>query len=1123
MNLQTQPGARASTINFLIVSILFLLSGLSSLIYQVIWTRMLVFVFGSTTFATSTVLAVFMGGLALGSFLAGRFADKAKKPFLHYGLLEGVIGVWALLTPVLFSAAIPLYKMCFESLHLNLIAFGLLRFAVATVILLLPTACMGATLPLLSRFVTERLENVGDRVGSLYAVNTLGAVIGSISAGFLLLPNLGLNLTTIIAASTNLGLALLVFILSKTKQFSPANIAETSAEEKTEEAPPQDRSKSILPAFVRVTMLSFAISGALAMIYEVAWTRSLLMVIGSTTYAFTVMLATFLIGIFLGSLICARFVDRLKNPTLWFAFAEIGLCLAGFLSLILFSFLPYWNVVVAFHYGKSPEISMFFRFCSAGIVLLPVSLFLGAIFPLAVKVCARDLESIGSSVGQLYSMNTLGAIVGSFIAGFIVIPMLGSEQTLVFCSVCNFALGAVLLVLFGNVKKSIQILTALTAVALLVWTLVCPAEFWDHRVIAMAQNTRRGLMQGGVDELPSFDKWQDALVTSRKIPFYKEGKAANVAIMETGNTYSLLTNGHIDASDQLDMENQAFLAVFPLTLKPEAKDVCVVGFGSGVTAGFALRFPIERMICSEIEPVVIETSKFFHHVNFKPEEDKRYFLEPSDGRNYLLGTAKKFDVVISEPSNPWQAGVCNLFTREYFQICKNSLNKDGLFTMWSQTNEIPPKNLAEVFSALHSAFPYVFVMDSNNGDVNAIASQDKFIFSFDKIKKSVDSVGPQANLARFKMRNVEDFIARIIICPDGMDKAVAGIVPNTDDSNHLEFEVAKSYENRLFRSQNKDWMLRHHGNIWDYIDWGAMSPEQKADEFTKIGRAAFFNSPSMGILWVQQAELVHPNIESLALLAEMQISTKDNQAALKTIADGEKLFPNEGRFPGLKGIISLRKGDYTQARTLFSDAVSTKGTKDPLIRYYQALAYSAVDLGEADGVYTAPPSYDPETVVPICLELSQNSKFLSSKPGILIMLADAYKTMGKYDESEQACKNAIKAAPKGFLSWKILAEVFGAKKQWQKSAYCWDRVSVMTAPDYSDFILKTKFFINKKKDSLALRQMQMLEEMSPANPSLFAIMTRYSQKNKAAAEFYSSMMNDAKILENKPADTAKPQ
>jgi len=346
---------------FLLVLALFFASGFSSLIYQVVWTRHLVLIFGSTTFATATVLAVFMGGLALGSFFAGKIADRIAKPFLWYGILEGIIGLWALVVPILLVIAVSSYRVIWELTHFDFFAFSLLRLGLATMILLVPTTLMGATLPLLSKYVADSLSNIGDRIGTIYAINTLGAVCGAAQSGIILLPGLGLSQTTIIAAGVNMFLCVIVLWISyKLERFAKAQTAQTpqpapqeiqsepeavesaqsqSAEslkagkskkkkrkgkpdedtEKSEAEPtPQETEKETqpdslvaaaaattpvktvprVPAQVYAALFAIGISGAVAMVYEVCWTRTLCMVIGGSTYAFTVMLSTFLSGIF---------------------------------------------------------------------------------------------------------------------------------------------------------------------------------------------------------------------------------------------------------------------------------------------------------------------------------------------------------------------------------------------------------------------------------------------------------------------------------------------------------------------------------------------------------------------------------------------------------------------------------------------------------------------------------------------------------------------------------------------------------------------------------------------------------------------------------------------------------
>ncbi len=1110
---------------FLITAGLFLFSGLSSLIYQVIWTRLLVFVFGSTTFATSTVLSVFMGGLALGSYLAGNRADRIKKPLLAYGILEFAIGVWALLTPVLFSAAIPIYKAFFESLHLQPIVFGMLRYAIASVILLLPTACMGATLPLLSRYVTESLEQVGDRVGTLYGINTLGAVLGSILGGFVLIPNLGLSMTTNIAAAINVLLMLAVLGISKLPSFAARN---ASIAESIEAAPKSEGEK--LSPLVKATMISFGISGALAMIYEVAWTRALLMVIGSTTYAFTVMLSAFLVGIFAGSLIAARFVDKMKAPVIGFAIAEIVLSFFGLVALFTFNHLPYINLIAGIQLKESPDLTLCFRFFAAGLVLLPISLCLGMIFPLAVKVCAQDLARIGKSLGQLYSINTVGAIIGAFLAGFVVIPVFGTEQALVLTSLVNLLLGAVLLFMFSQLKYSIKLLTVATSIISIVVVSVNPPRFFDINQIVGAQSFRRFLInQPNVTTENAASIFND-LLADGSIEYYKEGKSANVAIRKSGSQgfHSLITNGHIDASDEFDMSNQAMLAALPLLSKPNNNDeVCVIGWGSGVTTGYALRFPIKEMVCSELEPVVIETSPFFHAVNFKPEEDKRCVIEPSDGRNYLLGTSKKFDAIISEPSNPWQAGVCNLFTKEYFQICKDGLKPGGVFTMWSQVSEIPTKDLRNVFSALHSAFPEVFIFDSGNGcDVVALAYPEKHKFNFEQVKKNIELPGVRDSLRRFQLLSAEDFFARLVATPNKVDGEIAGIEPNSDERNYLEYDIAKTYENKSFNLNNQDWLRSMHGAVWDYVDWGQMSDEDKAKEFLNIARSCV-SYPALArstraLDWAQESMKLKPSADALAFIADMHVSDRQFKNAEEVLAQGRKLYPTDARFFGLEGVMALKNCDYNKALSFLSDAV--KIAPDNFnFRYYLALCYSNLNLQQAYKLYVPPTKTDPAKVIELCLKPADDQAFVKGKPQILALIADSYLKIGKPAQAISYLQRLLAISPNGYLTWRLLGRAYDAQNDWNRAAVSYSKSMSIAAKEAPAFTKRIQGFMDRKVYDLALREVQSRLDMNPVDTEALSYLAVLSSLDAQAKSFQQAMIQGIRIdLPKSPSESTVP-
>lgn len=1014
-----------SKYQYLIVASLFVLSGLSSLIYQVIWTRQLVFVFGSTTFASSTVLSLFMGGLALGAFLAGRVSQKIRKPFFCYGILELLIGAWAFFAPQLFELAIPIYKAAWQQTHMSVLPFSFLRFVVVGFILLPPTACMGATLPLLSRFVTRSLDIVADRVGTLYALNTLGAVCGAILAGFFLIPSFGLGVSTITAACTNILLAAIVCLLSaKWERHGSENGSDPISDQASSV-------KSKLSPQIIMVLLAFAISGAIAMINEVAWTRALLMVIGSTTYAFSVMLSTFLIGIFTGSFILARFSDRLKDPFFWFAVMQMLLCAAGILSVCLFNYLPYWNIAANLRFYENPEIGMYIRFGLAAIVLVPISVFLGAMFPLAVKTCAGDLDRVGRSVGTLYSANTLGAIIGAASAGFIIIPALGGEQALLCCAVANYLLGFLLLILSGKRALFMKITASIVLVILASWLLAKP-EIWDKKLIVTSQRERRIL--GAASELTAYDEWRKFIDSKLKILLWKDGLCSNVCVAEhvKSKNISLFTNGHVDASMGVkDIVTQAGLATIPLLLRPGTESVAVVGWGSGSTAGFSFLFPIKRLVCAELEKHVLDTAPYFHKINFEAEKDPRLALEFNDGRNYLLATDEKFDLVISEPSNPWQAGVCNLYTKEFFEISKARLNKGGVFALWWQGLEVSEKSLTHVIASLKRTFKHVTVFAPEPANYCALASDDDLRLDLSVVAEALKDKKRKGPIAEsVEIKYAADLAAMLCMVDDGIDKATAGAEPNTDDRNFIEFEVSKTYEQKRFQKGNQAWFLQNAGKLWDSIDWKDLKPLEKAEEMAMIAESASVLKRNTVELWAQESFKIFPNVHAMAILSFATTQKDDDfEGAIKKVTEDSKIIPQEYKTYLLRGLLKLNGGAPNRAQEDL--AIAYKHLPDDqncILRYaqslmpetkqwYQKAIVPIADSGKAES--------NPKKVLELFSTIEQEEFFVENPQAALLRAAANLKL--NPDQGIKLMEAYLHTHHGDSQAWAMLADAYAAK------------------------------------------------------------------------------------------------
>lgn len=840
--------------------VLFFLSGLSSLIYQVIWTRLLGLVLGSTTHATAIVLSVFMGGLALGAYIAGRFSERVTRPLLWYGILEGIIGFWAACVPFIFELAPSIYQ---SMTHGNISDSGYLsvRFAMAFCLLIVPTTCMGATLPLLSKFITSSLSNVGDRVGTLYAVNTLGAVAGSITGGFLLLPTIGMRATTFIAAAANWSLCLFVLWLVKT--FKVGSMREVQPDGGSSIASEGSR----LSISTVVVLVCFAISGAAAMIFEVSLTRSLSLVLGSTTYAFSIMLSTFLTGIFLGSWACAKIIDRARSPLLMFAMAEIMACLSGVLILVLFNYMPWWFMTLADSLPKIPLMGTFIRFGLSAIAMLPLTVCLGAVFPAVVRVCTKDLEAVGRSVGTLYSANTVGAIIGSLLAGFFLIPNVGVEKSLLIASLANLFLGVLLLCL-TSVSDKAKIGVIAVACAVSGWFIINP-DVWDRLIIMLAQAERRKFL---FKKMPydSFGEWSAAVHRKADLTYWHDGASSTVAVVSflKGKQNSMITNGHSDGSDGSDMPIQVLISGYPLLWRPQTREIAVVGWGLGQSAGTATQFPIKSLTAIELEPAVLEAAALkFHHINHKAEQDPRVTLHTNDGRNFLLTNETKYDMIISEPSNPFQAGVCNLFTRQYFEICKSRLKPDGTLSVWLQLMEIPTNNVRDVLAALHKVFPHLLAVSIVPGTMDVMASDKPLTVSYDGLVASFQDEKIQHEMKRVGIPSPEAVLSQWQLSPDQIDRVTEGYSGNVDDTNRLEYAVASTYEHKWFFKENQEMLDTGVGEPWKFVDWGTRTDTEKAKIMLTTARFALDGERyARARIWASESDRLQPGEEAKALL-----------------------------------------------------------------------------------------------------------------------------------------------------------------------------------------------------------------------------------------------------------------
>jgi spermidine synthase len=819
-----------------LIAACFVLSGATGLIYEVLWARMLGLVFGATTLAVSAVLAAFMGGLALGSACGGRLAARFERPLRVYGVIEIGIALYALAVPFLFHLIDLLYPFIWQQLHPGFYAFSLWRFLLSFLVLLAPTTLMGATLPVLSATLL-RSDGHGDTsVTRLYACNLFGAIIGTLFAGFLLLPTLGVRHTIWTAATINLLIGLTAIIADLKDRQSSGNLTATTESDRSPEASlttltepderaledkdesdvsPHSSGPNYLPATERINgpvvfwLACAFVSGFVTFSAQVAWARVLTMVIGSSTYAFSIVVALFLLGLSGGAAIVARQKTdgHLRRNLLK---VELATAFGLFISLWVQNRAPGILIRNATAYGINswPGWLALQALVAAMLILLPAFL-MGMVMPLVLVWASRAgaKMSVGL-VGRSYAVNTLGAIAGAFGTGFLLIPKAGTRFTILFAAaLCIVMAGFAYRPASEKADKDLRVsLAAGASIALIILLLICApplnsfdlaAGAYDNLVSALA---RPQLSVG--NEQPKING-PDA----HRLLMFKEGPTATVSVREDWGARSLAINGRTNASDTGDMPTQIILGQMPVLFAPRTDNALIVGFASGVSVGSLLQSPLKSLECVELEPATLEAASYFNHVNHRPLEDARLRLIIDDARTYLRVTSVQYDMIVSEPSHPWVPGVANLFTKEFFELGRSRLRDDGIFVQWVQIYQLSTESLRSVLATYESVFPHVqmFRVGGAAKGKDLILVGSRAPLTLEHLGERMSDTRVNRELARINIKGPEDILAWYVCDETELGPAVAGAVINTDDNMRIETSAPRE-SFKPFMDANAAWI-----------------------------------------------------------------------------------------------------------------------------------------------------------------------------------------------------------------------------------------------------------------------------------------------------------------------------
>lgn len=782
----------------LLVLTCFFFSGVTALIYEVLWTRMIVTVIGGAPFAVSTILTVVMGGLGLGSYLASRWTDRISPPgklIRLYGILELAIGLYCLALPLLLEALRPLCAVIYNQLFAHLLLYNFLTFLVCAALLLLPTICMGATLPLLCRFSVSSLSHLGGHTGKLYGINTLGAAFGALLCGFWLIEKLGVRgtLATAVAANVAIGIACL---FAGGTMGTPERVTGTKTE-------PCSGDEKTGPRFLTArsgtaALVLFAVSGFCSMAYEVIWTKLLGLIIGPTTYSFTIVLVTFITGLALGSLIFGRRADRTDDPLRLLILLQLAAALSALLVSHLLGNSQFFYAKLIGQFQGSFLLLHLAKAATLFLFMLPPTICLGAAFPLAGKIVTRSVASLGKSIGLAYSINTVGAVLGAFSAGFLLIPLLGKESSLRLLVLIQSgaSLGAIFAVFPGaGERRRVWLPAATLGAVTLLASLHLPN--WNRPALSQGRYHRPDTLGAELKAtgwIRSFTAGPGILERELEgeVVYYGDGIGGFTTVIKRDggfgrDEYYMLNSGKADASSSEDKATQTLLAHYPMIFHDKPEKVMVLGLASGMTAGETLHYPVAKLDVVEISREVIAGSRFFDKYNNNVRADPRTEIIVQDGRAHLQLTNRSYDVIVSEPSNPWMAGLAALFSREFFEAARKRLEAGGIFCQWVQAYQMDWPVFALIMRTFADVFPENVVIQVSRGDYIVMGFKDKGPLASSVAERNLVFARKSKNMS---LPSISPLF-RLLKTEDALKLGGEGTL-HTDDRPRLEFAAPKT-------------------------------------------------------------------------------------------------------------------------------------------------------------------------------------------------------------------------------------------------------------------------------------------------------------------------------------------
>lgn len=745
------PGSRDRAIAiYACICLCFALSGMAALIYQVAWTRQFALTFGTSDLAVATVLAAYMGGLALGARLVERYLPRIDRPVRLYIWLEIAIAaaavIWVPATLWLGDLAlIAGFGGQAEPPSSEQAPVAMFYLVTAFVALIVPTALMGATLPVLVRYAVGRDEEVGRRTGQLYAFNTGGAVAGALGAALLILPAFGLQRTIFLAAFVNALVALIAWFLAGRLPVQ-TRLADAARHRAVRFTP----KLAVCSFWVLPVML---LSGAVSFVHEVFWTRMLQHVVGSSVFAFGIMVASFLLGIAIGGAVGSVIARTRQSAVHGLAVSQVGIAAGGVAAWYLL------NGLAVGHASLGTRIWL-----SLG-VLLPLTFFVGMTFPLAVRILARDADEASPASARVYAWNTVGAIAGALAGGFVLIPWLRYEGAIQVLFVVSLILAGLVAIVLRPLRRSfVAAIAGVSVIGVILFQPAVPEKILGTSPLSLPD--------------PDF------------LEFYAVGKTADVTVFRDGNTLALRTNGLPESGTRIRgavqvLDPEAWMSPMAVFARPDAENMLIVGFGAG-SAVEAVPPTVRAIDVIELEQQVIAANRAISDSRSRdPLDDERLNLIVNDARGALILTDKRYDLIISQPSHPWTAGASHLYTRGFMRQVSNHLNRGGVFVQWMSTDFVDEALLKSLTATLLSEFRELRVYRPYPTTMLFVASDEPLEIELDKAGLSSIIDASLSHYASIGINAAEDVAAILALDTAAATEFSRGSPPITDDHNRL--------------------------------------------------------------------------------------------------------------------------------------------------------------------------------------------------------------------------------------------------------------------------------------------------------------------------------------------------